>query len=104
MAIVNRIIATMPDDVSGLVANLSVDYDDSTLRITALRANNPTSRAILLTARRISNGRIYNVTFPAGQADSFISIPGSPPADRLAITIDERGRLDGVEYSISWIL
>lgn len=103
MAIVNHTVASMVDDVSGLTAVVSVDYDNVALRITALRVDNPTSRAVSATARRVSNGRIYNSEFPAGQ-NTFISIPTSPPADRLAITIDARGRLDGVEYALAWVV
>lgn len=103
MAIVNRAVARMVDDVSGLTAVVSVDYDDAALRITAIRVDNPTSRAILAIARRVNNGRVYSSTFPAGQ-NTFISVPNSPPQDRLGVTVDAQGRVDGVEYELSWVV
>jgi hypothetical protein len=100
MATVTRTIAILADDVSGELATLEVDYDDVQLRINVVRCINPTSLGVVVVAERLSNGRTYTNTFPAGQT-SAINIP-SGPNDRLAVTIDARGRLDGVEYHVSW--
>lgn len=103
MAIQTKTISTMVDDVSGLVATISVSYDDAALRLTEFRVNNPTSRAILGTLVRQANGRVYSTTFPAGQ-ETFIPIPANPPADRIGVTIDAQGRINGAEYSFAWVL
>lgn len=103
MAIVNRVVSVMVDDVSGLSATISVDYDNVAMRITALRVNNPTSRAILCTAQKTANGRIYSSTFPAGE-NTFISVPNNPSADRISISLDAQGRIVGIQYAMSWVL
>jgi hypothetical protein len=102
MATINKAITSMRDDISGLTAIISVDYDDTSLRVTALRVNNPTSRAISATAIKTSNGRIYNSTFPANQ-NTFISIPTNNPSDRIDVTV-VNGKLSGIEFSTAWIL
>ena len=101
MATVTKVIAVLNDDVSGLNATVEVDYDDVALRVSMLRVRNPTSRGVNAAAIKQSNGRLYQAIFPAGQ-DTEIAVPSSPPAARIAITIDTQGRLDGIEYAIRW--
>lgn len=103
MAIVRKTIATLVDDVSGETATISVSYDDTALRITQFRVENPTSRAISATLIKQSNGRVFNTTFPAART-TFITIPASPAVDRVGVGLDSRGRLTGVEFSLSWVV
>ena len=103
MATVTRILETRVDDLSGLAATCSFDYDDQAMRITAFRVENPTQRAISATLIKQSNGRIYNQTFPAGQT-TFISIPQNPPTDRIGLTLDVQGRPVGYDFTAAWVL
>jgi hypothetical protein len=103
MATVTQSIAQFVDDVSGLTAEVQIDYSDTLLRIEVVRCINPTSRPVLVMATRLANGRTYSNTFPAGQT-SFINIP-SGPNDRLTVFVNPtNGRIDGVEYQIRWVV
>lgn len=77
---------------------VEADYDDATLRIQLIRVINPGPDACFVQATRQSNGRTYGQRFVAGT--TFITIPQSPPADRLQAVLDGRGRLDGIDWSI----
>jgi hypothetical protein len=76
-----------------------VDYDDVNLRLTAIRCINTTAHACRGQVTATANGRTYNRTFAANQTTE-LAIPTNAPA-RLSITVDARGRIDGVDYSLS---
>ena len=102
MAIQTKTLAVLNDDVSGLNAIIDLLWDDARLRIESIRGTNPTSRAVALTARATADGTIFSTTFPAG-ATTTRNIPAGQ-LNRFSITIDGRGRLDGVEYSTAWVI
>ena len=102
MAIQSRVIGVMRDDVSGLTATVEVLWNDQNMRLDGLRGTNPTSRGIRLIARAVADGTEFSTTFPAG-ATTTRNIPGGQAA-KFGVTIDANGRVDGVEYSIIWIV
>lgn len=75
------------------------DYDDSTMRITTVRAVNTGSHDVRVTATRVSDGLSYQQVFLSGQTQAFL-VPTTPAA-RLQLTLDALGRLDGVSWRIT---
>lgn len=101
MAAVTRVLGRAVDETTGTQAVLQVDYDDSTLRLTAVRVINPTSKAFFVTARRASGGgQTYTLNASAGQTTEQ-TIPGNAAA-RLGVSIDAQGRLGGVDYTFGF--
>ncbi len=94
MAIVGMVLATAIDE--GNAATLEVEYDDSVMRLTAVRCNNNTSRSVVISVVKQSNGRLYNATFPPN-SNTFISVPPNPSADRINVSLNPQGRLIGIE-------
>lgn len=84
---------------NGLV-RVEVDYDDATLRISAVRVVNDSDQAANVTAIRLSDGKIVSQRFPA-RSTTFRSIPSSPPQERLGFTLNQ-GRLDGISFEVLW--
>jgi hypothetical protein len=95
MAIITKTLGNF--DNGNVVFEL--DYDNVNLRLTALRCINNTSQAAYGQARKTSNGRAYDMRF--GPGTTVIAIP-TQTATRLTITIDARGRVDGVDYQLMW--
>lgn len=76
-------------------------YDDVGLFLTNLSCDNTQgTKSTTGTATVISNGRTFNRTVAAGGTLSQ-AIP-TGPAVRLGITVDGRGRVDGVDWSFSY--
>lgn len=101
MAIQTRELGRAVDETNGTAAVLSIDYDDALLRITAVHIVNPTTKAVFATARRASGGgQVYTLNAAAGQ-NVDVSVPGGAQA-RLDVTIDARGRVDGVDYTFGF--
>jgi len=100
MAIQTKVLGTAYEPEG--FARLEVDYDDNQLRLRVARIVNThptlTARA---TATAVSDPtRSYTLNGLPNQTTS-VNIP-TGPANRLDITIDARGRLDGVEYQFGW--
>jgi len=93
MATVTKTIARCGENVS-----FQYDYDDATFFMTAFRCINNGDHAVFAMARQVSNGREYSSTFPIGTTEITI---GTNAAQRLELTLDPFGRLDGVEYRIN---
>ena len=102
MAIQSRVIDVARDPVTGLTAITEVLWNDANLRLDGVRCTNLTSRGVALTARATADGTEFSTTFPAG-ATTTRNIPGGQAA-KFGVTIDARGRLNGVDYAISWIV
>jgi hypothetical protein len=106
MAIRTKVIASFDD---GHVVWYE-DYDDAQLRITQVRCTNNCQGhqnvdtgqldgwATKATLTVLSNGRTYTATVQPGQTLTQ-DIPTGAQA-RLDITIDARGRVNGVDYSV----
>lgn len=99
MALVTKVLAILPWDET-TVARLEMDYDDTDLRVRTVRVVNPAPRGLLVTASRTDGSLSYNATAPANQTTEQAISTGA--AQRLQLVVDERGRLDGVEYSTAW--
>lgn len=99
MAIITRDIGGDGDPVRGSV-RFQIDYDNVRNRLTALRCINSSTEAAWGMARMVSNGRSYDLRFPPN-VTTEISIP-TGANQRLDITIDSHGRVDGVEYYFMW--
>lgn len=97
MAIQTRVMGSCRDETNGTTAVLSIDYDDALLRITGVHLVNPTTFAVFATAIRANGtGQTYTLNAAPGQTID-VAVPGGAQA-RLDVTIDARGRVDGVEY------
>jgi hypothetical protein len=100
MAILTRVMGGDGDPQRGYV-RWEVDYDDTALILTTLRCINASSEPCFGKATLVSNrNKVYSATVPANTTRE-IAIPTNQ-ANRLDITIDEHGRLDGVEYAFMW--
>ena len=96
MAIVTKTIGHDGTPDGGYV-EWQIDYDDARLRLTAVRCiNNSTSIAWGKAVSVANPSRSYSTTFPANQT-TVINIP-TGASQRLDITVDARGRVDGVDY------
>lgn len=101
MAIQSRVLGSLLDETNGGTATLRVEYDDALLRLTLIEVVNGTTLPVAFTARRTSgSGQTYTRTVAAGVTDS-VSVPGNAQ-NRLGITIDSRGRIDGVEWNFGF--
>ena len=96
MATVTKLEAEYAD---GLV-RFEYDYDDATLRLTALRCVNNTSQAAYGKATQTSNGRTHERTFGADQTTA-VAIP-TGAAQRLQLVLGSNGKLDGVSIETRW--
>ena len=99
MAIITKRLGGDGDPVRGYVV-FEVDYDNVALRLTALRCINNSTEAAWGRVTKLSNGRTASRVFPANQT-TVITIP-TGASQRLAITIDARGRIDGCDYFFMW--
>jgi hypothetical protein len=81
-------------------ARVETDYDDALLRILLVRCVNNTPVPVSVTATKTSNGRTVSRTFAANTTGTQNVPQGA--AGRLNISIDARGRMDGVEFTISF--
>lgn len=98
MAIVTKVLGTVGDaQVPPHQAELSIDYDNALLRLTLVRIVNDTNQVAQVTGTATADPtRTFTMQCPAGQTATQ-NIP-TGQANRLNITIDARGRVDGVEY------
>ena len=99
MATITRKVGGDGDAQRGYV-EFQIDYDDRKNYLTALRCINSSTEAAWGQATLVADGRSYDMRFPAGQT-TYIAIP-TGAAQRLGITVDPRGRIDGVEYHFMW--
>jgi hypothetical protein len=101
VAIQTRTIGVAHDPPTGTSAELQIEYDDVTLRLTLIRIVNPTPFAAYVQARRAAGGgQVYTLSAPAGQTVEQ-TIPGQS-ASRLDVTITTNGRVDGVSYDFGF--
>lgn len=78
----------------------SYDYDDVTLRVLAIRAENKApSRGYTIRAVTSINDRTYATTLRPSEALDQ-SIPQNV-ANRLQLSVNERGQLVGVTWSVA---
>jgi hypothetical protein len=96
MAIATKNLAILFDN--GSTATVELDYDDVALTLVTVRCINQTARAVVVSGVATATGRSFSRTFAAFQTNTQ-SIPQNQ-ANKLDITIDARGRLDGIEYQI----
>lgn len=99
MAIVTKAMGGDGNPEHGYV-RFEVDYDDTNLRLTTLRCINNSDLPCWGKVLKNSNGRTYQMTFPANQTTT-LNIP-TGASQRLTITIDANGRIDGVDYFFMW--
>ena len=85
---------------TGELATVELDYDDVLLRATAIRVINGAPRAVIIDASRSDKSVSYSQEFPANDTTEIL-IPGASQ-NRLGVSIDERGRVDGIEWSMRW--
>ena len=102
MATQTKIISHMNEPAFGGSAVIELDWSDSSFRLQAIRCINTADHAVALTARATADGTEFSTTFPAN-ATTTRNIPGGQAA-KFGVTIDARGRVDGIEYSAGWIL
>lgn len=93
MATVNQRIGGM----DGLMT-VSIDYDDTNLRVLAFHIVNNAARSYIISATSTVNGKNYLFNIPANSTrDQNVQ---SGPANRLQLSVTTGGKLDGVEWSI----
>ena len=100
MAIVTRVASTVAHS-DGTVARLEYDYDDGDLRIRTIRCINETPRTARVLAAR-TNGTRQHSADTAPRATRTVNVP-TTAANRLQLVVDQRGRLDGVDFSFSLV-
>lgn len=103
MAIVTREQGRIIED-SG-VAILEYDYDDVSLLLRAIRVRNTTPLVVEVTAVKTTDpnaGRTVSRTYPANA--TTVQNIGTGAAARINITIDSRGRMDGVETAMRFVI
>lgn len=102
MAIVTKTIGTAVEAAGG--AELRIDYDDADLRVRAVRIVNthPALTARVTARRNDGTGPVRTLDGPPNQTTEQ-AIPTSP-SQRLQLTVDARGRLDGAEYAFAWVV
>ncbi len=91
MATQSRQIAQLEN---GLVTAF-VDYDDATLRISAVRVINNGTAALYVEVRRTSDGLIYGQRF--GPGETFIPVPTNGQ-NRIDFIDNGRGQWSGVSW------
>lgn len=78
----------------------SYEYDDAAQRLTRLMCANDSAAATRGSITVEKNGRTFSRTVAAG--DSLdVTIPTGAQA-RLEITVDARGRVDGIDWAFAW--
>lgn len=77
-----------------------LDYDNVALRLLSIRCVNNSNQPAFGKATALANGRTYSRTFAANTTTEQ-AIPTNPQ-NRLDITVDARGRVGGVDYSLAW--
>lgn len=97
MATVTRRVCEFGD---GLVL-IEVDYDDSTLRLLALRARNDSNQDAYVRFTHDPTGRTADGVLPAGQTVERDLAPNNPNR-RLVYRITERGWLTDVTAECRW--
>ena len=101
MAIITKTIGEAVE-VAG-TATLQIDYDDQRLRLTAIRIiNTHPSLTARLSATSTSTGATFTLDGPPNQT-SAQGVP-SGQASKFGVTIDSRGRVDGVDYAFGWLV
>jgi len=76
------------------------DYDDVNLRLTRARCTNGSAQPTKGTVTVVSNGRTFSQVVAAGGSLDQAIPTGA--AARLAITVDARGRVDGIDWHFEW--
>lgn len=87
------------DETRGYVT-FEIEYEANALYLTALRCINQSTEAAWGCVTHIATGRTYSMRYPAGQT-TVLPIP-TLSTQRLSVTIDARGRLDGVDSAFMW--
>jgi hypothetical protein len=84
-------------------AELQIDYDDADLRVRIVRIVNthPALTARVTARRNDGTGPVRTLDGPPNQTTE--QAIATSPSQRLQLTVDGRGRLDGVEYSFQWL-
>lgn len=100
MALQTKILAQLVEDDG--TATVEIDYDDVQLRLEAVRVINGGTRPLHVDAIRTSDRRLYQADFPAGTTTE-LAIPKNG-ADRFGISVDARGRIDGAEWALRWVV
>lgn len=102
MATVTRGLGFFPfDDTTS--ATLELDYDDVTLSPIRVRCINTASSTFTATATSTIGNHIGQQaahTFAASQT-STVNLP-TGAVNRWGVTVDARGRVDGIEISTAW--
>lgn len=96
MATVTKVFAEHGD---GLV-RFEYDYDDTTLRVLAVRCINNSLQPAWAKAELMDGTRSRERTFAPDQTTE-VAIPTSV-AQRLTLFVNAKGFLDGVSFSTSW--
>lgn len=96
MAIATKTLGGFDDGL----CRFELDYDDVNLRLTVVRCINNTAQPASAQATATANGRTATRIFAANSTVE-LAIP-TGPTTRLDVTIDGRGRLDGVDYQLAW--
>jgi hypothetical protein len=78
---------------------VTVEYDDTKMRMTAVHCVNNTGNAIQITVMRTRDGLIYETRFPPG--DTRINIP-TGVAGRIDFSVNERGQVNGYTVKTSY--
>lgn len=85
---------------AGTSVEFQIDYDNASLLLLAVRCINNSAEAAYGKARHLGTGRVYDSYFPANQT-TFLPIPTGPQT-RMQVTVDARGRVDGVDYTLMY--
>jgi hypothetical protein len=99
MAIQTRTLGSVSDaQVPPRSCSVTYSYDDAALVLTAVDVTNDTNQTVHIDATATATGRNVSVNVAAGQT-LHQNVPTNQ-ANKLAITIDARGRMDGVEWHL----
>lgn len=96
MATVTRNLAYFGESV----VIFEIDYNDVSLLLLAVRCINNSAEPAYGKAYHLATGRMYDSYFPANQT-TFLPIPTGPQT-RMQVSVDARGRVDGVDYTLVW--
>lgn len=97
MATAFRPIASVPTSQGDVV--VSLEYDDASLRATALVVENPSNRSVRVDLRRDSDGRQYGAVFAPGTTRT--AVPTSV-ANRITLVLNSRGGFDGYSAGVAY--
>lgn len=101
MAIRTRNVASFGDPAASTgQCTWEYDYDDAALRLTALRCTNASTYPSRGTVTVEKNGRTFTRLVAAGGSLN-VSIPTGPQV-RLEITVDQFGRVNGLDHRFDW--